>query len=210
MAGDHCLSNHIVEFKRWADGYPDKGSAGEWECIYPGWQALEAAFVAQLASCAPEAADAGIYADILYVIGLDSEAETFAEMLSAHPAWFASLIPTMLQAESTEVKWLFATQLGTGALDFHCAEAALLCLIENRDEYVRRMALKSLGRIGSSHAEALCERAWATGQTYQRIMALWVLKEIGSPRLAKYLSYAHNDGNVHVVSSADKIAGLRA
>jgi HEAT repeat protein len=95
--------------------------------------------------------------------------------------------------------------LGHNVLPFTETEGALLRLVEDHNEYVSRMALQALGRIGSKRTEGLCERAWATNHEYQRIMALWVLKEIGSPKLSSYLALAKEDGRKYVVSNAVEI-----
>jgi HEAT repeat protein len=107
--------------------------------------------------------------------------------------------------DDADVRWQFAVQLGLGAFPFVAAETALLKLVQDDHEYVSRMALQALGRIGSTNAEPLCERAWGTGDEYQRIMALWVLKDIKSVKLKEYLSLAKADGRRFVISNAIEV-----
>ena len=90
-------------------------------------------------------------------------------------------------------------------LDKNVAEDALLQLVEDANEYVSRMALQALGTIRSKHAEALCKQAWDSKHEYQRIMALWVLKEIKSKELNNYLQLAIKDGRKYVVQNANEI-----
>ena len=78
-------------------------------------------------------------------------------------------------------------------------------LVADQHEYVSRRALQALGRISSPHTERLCERAWDTDHEYQRIMALWVLKEIDSRKLDSYLALARKEGRKYMVSNAIEI-----
>jgi HEAT repeat protein len=184
---------------------PEERSSAEWECNYEGWQSLNEAFVAYLDAHAFREADDQAISDIIYAVARDNEMEYLVPELANRPGWFAFLLPHVLKCDEPDARWQFAVALGQRALPFAEAEHALLRLVEDQDEYVSRMALQSLGRIGSSHTERLCERAWATNHQYQRIMALWVLKEIGSPKLDAYLALAKRDGRKYVVGNALEI-----
>jgi len=131
--------------------------------------------------------------------------EELVSELAKRPRWFAFLLPQVLECDEPDTRWQFAVTLGHNILPFTETEGALLRLVEDRHEYVSRMALQALGRIGSKHTEGLCERAWATNHEYQRIMALRVLKDIGSPKLSAYLALAKEDGRKYVVSNAVEI-----
>jgi HEAT repeat protein len=199
------LHTEVARFKAWAAGYPVERRNGEWECDYGNWEQLSQAFLAHLDSCSPQNACASDISDILYAVARDNETEELGAELAERRHWFLFLLPHALLSDDDHVKWQFAAQLGNGRLLFADAEFALLKLVQDDREYVSRRALKALGQIGSSHAEGLCVRAWATGHEYQRVMALWVLNEINSPRLAEYLACAREDGRTFVVSNAVKI-----
>ncbi|MDO8067075.1 MULTISPECIES: HEAT repeat domain-containing protein [unclassified Janthinobacterium] len=201
------LHEEVARFKAWAANYhPIEGRSGEWECNYAHWQQLNQSFTTHLDSCPPQTSGATDILDILYAIGRDNEMEELVEELANRSEWFMFLLPHALLSDDADVRWQFAKQLGNGNFEFIDAESALMKFVEDDKEYVSRMALRALGQIGSSHAEDLCERAWESGHEYQRIMALWVLKDIKSPKLARYLSYAKEDGRNYVVSNAAEIA----
>lgn len=200
------LHEEVVQFREWAAIYPMEGRTGEWELDYGGWQQLNASFISHLDSCLPQAADEPGISDILYAIGRDNEMEELAEELANRSNWFLRTLPYALSSEDDDVRWQFACQLGVGNFEFPVAEPALLKLVDDGNEYVSRMALQALGRLGSSHTETLCERAWATGHEYQRIMALWVLSDIKSAELHRFLAYAKQDGRKYVVSNAAEVA----
>ena len=205
------LREEVARFQAWADKhYPPGARNGEWECGYDDWPQLRQAWLAKLASCPAHTANPIDVQDILYVIGRDNETEQLAEALATSSQWFMLLLPYALRSGDRDVRWQFAQQLGSGNFLFQDAESALLKLVTDDDEYVSRMALQALGKIKSEHAERLCERAWASGHIYQRIMTLWVLLEIGSPKLERYLADAKEDGSEYVVSNAEEILHRRA
>lgn len=169
------LQEAVAKFKAWAAGVPAEQRFGEWECDYPFWRTLLRCFHAALELDTPDALDApdpGLIADILYAVGRDNEKEALIEELASRTEWFLAVLPAALASGDADVRWQFAKQLGTGRFDFALAEQTLLTLVADGHEYVSRMALQALGRLGSPHAEAMCERAWATGHEYQRIMAI--------------------------------------
>ncbi|HEX8463496.1 MAG TPA: HEAT repeat domain-containing protein, partial [Abditibacterium sp.] len=80
----------------------------------------------------------------------------------------------------------------------HCsaepqAEPLLLRFANDEAEYVRRMALQSLARLGSSSAEAVALREWHRedeNQPWARMMALACWHHIESPLLEAHLTEA--------------------
>ncbi len=203
------LHEAVVRFREWAASYDSvEGRTAEWELDYGSWKQLTESFMTYLDSCSPQAADEPGISDILYAIGRDNEMEELVEELANRSNWFLRALPYALSCDEDDVRWQFACQLGSGNFEFFVAESALLKLVNDDNEYVRRIALQALGRIGSGHTEAFCERAWETGHEYQRIMAIWVLKDIKSAKLERYLAYTKHDGRKHVVSNAAEIAKI--
>lgn len=202
---DRLLSTEVARFRAWASEYPVERRTGEWECDYEKWAPLNQSFLGHLESHSPEDAAAAEIIDLLYVVGRDNEMEDLVAALAGKSDWFLFLLPYALQVDDADVRWQFAVQLGRGAFPFVVAESALLKLVQDEHEYVSRMALQALGRIGSTNVEALCERAWKTGHEYQRIMVLWVLNDIKSAKLNEYLSMAKADARRFVVSNAREI-----
>lgn len=202
---DRLLSAEVARFRAWASNYPVEGRTGEWECDYENWVPLHQSFLNYLKSHSPEDATTAEISDLLYAVGRDNEIEYLVATLAAESDWFLFLLPYAVQVDDADVRWQFAVQLGLGTFPFVTAEAALLKLVQDEHEYVSRMALQALGRIDSVNAETLCERAWRTGDEYQRIMALWVLKDIKSLKLNEYLFLAKADGRRFVISNAIEI-----
>jgi len=199
------LSAEVARFRAWASEYPVERRTGEWECDYDKWASLNQSFLEHLESHSPEDATAAEISDLLYAVGRDNEMEDLVAMLACRRDWFLFLLPYALQVDDTDVRWQFAVQLGLGAFPFVAAESVLLKFVRDEHEYVSRMALQALGRIGSPNTESLCERAWETGHEYQRIMALWVLNDIKSLKLKEYISMAKADGRRFILSNAIEI-----
>lgn len=201
----NSLSAEVARFKAWASEYPVETRTGEWECDYGKWAALSQSFLDHLQSRSPAHATAQEIADLLYTIGRDNEMEDLVAALATKSDWFLLLLPYAIEIEDPDVRWQFAVQLGLDVVQFETAESALLKLVQDKHEFVSRMALQALGRLSSSAAEGLCQRAWETGHEYQRIMALWVLHDIKSDKLDEYLSLAKADGRRYVISNASEI-----
>lgn len=201
----NSLHSEVEKFRAWASNYPVEQRSGEWECDYEEWPTLNRSFKAYLDSHSPQEADDHAVSDLIYAVARDNEMEDLVSELAKKPEWFAFLLPSVLECDEPDARWQFAVTLGHRILPFSEAEGALMKLVADGHEYVSRMALQALGRIGSAHTERLCEHAWATNHEYQRIMALWVLKEIDSPKLSAYLALAKMDGRKYVVSNANEI-----
>ena len=201
----NSLHREVEKFRAWASNYPLEHRSGEWECDYEEWPALNSSFAAYLNSHSPRETDDLVVSDLIYAVARDNEMEDLVSELAEKPEWFAYLLTFISDCDEPDARWQFAVALGRHILPFADAERALMKLVADEHEYVSRMALQSLGRIGSAHAESLCERAWTTNHEYQRIMALWVLKEIGSPKLSSYLTLAKMDHRKYVVSNALEI-----
>ncbi|MDN2710438.1 HEAT repeat domain-containing protein [Janthinobacterium sp. SUN118] len=201
----HALSTAVNAFRRWASERPVDERSGEWECDYAKWPEINAAFLTHIKTGPPHASTAGDIADLLYAIGRDNETAYLVRELAGREDWFLFLLPHALAVNDPDVKWQFAVQLGVGAFPFVAAESALLKLVQDEHEYVRRMALQGLGRMASPHAEPLCVRAWESNHEYQRIMVLWVLKELKSRNLHEYILLAKADGRQFLMRNVAEI-----
>lgn len=199
------LHAEVEKFRAWASNYPIEQRSGEWECDYEEWPALSRSFIAYLNSHSPQDANDHAISDLIYAVARDNEMEDMVSELAKRPEWFFFLLPSVLECDEPDARWQFAVTLGTRILPFADTEGALMKLVADQHEYVSRIALQALGRIRSPHTEHLCERAWDTDHEYQRVMALWVLKEIDSPNLDSYLALAKKDGRKYVVSNAIEI-----
>lgn len=195
----------VEKFKAWAAKYPIEERSGEWECDYAGWDTLYKATLEFLASLSPSNWDGTDVSDLLYVIARDNETENLASEVAKDTNRLLRLSRLVLDSPETDAKWQLAAQLGTLSDQAREAETLLLEFVDDKDEYVSRRALLSLGTLKSPKAEALAERAWSTGHEYQRIAALWVLRELSSDKLPMYIQKALEDGREYVVQNARQV-----
>lgn len=205
----HPLFTEIAKFKEWASCYPEANRSGEWECDYDDWRPIYSSFKSFLDENPPSAVSDEAIQDLIYIIARDNEMEELISLVSQRPAWLQLLATSALGSHEGDALWQLAKAIGSATVLWPGAEQTLLTFFESEDEYVSRMALHALGERRHPQTEALCQRAWDTGHEYQRIMALWVLMEIGSPQLSHYLQAANADGMLHVAQNAQKIEALQ-
>lgn len=204
MNASDVLQEEVEKFKEWAAVYPPHQRTGEWECGYDHWQSLWAAAIAVLEFLPPSAWTERCRTNLLYAIARDNEMECIAGELVDKPGALLALARLAIDSSELDAKWQVAVQLGglSEPANKEEAEKLLLSLVEDEDEYVSRRSLLALGRLQSVHAEPLAEKAWLTGHEYQRIAALWVLKDVAPSKLAQYVRLAEEDGRRFVVKNA--------
>lgn len=209
MNASESLQVEVEKFKEWAALYPTHQRTGEWECDYEDWRLLWAAAIAVLESLPPSAWTEKCCANLLYAIARDNEVERIADELAGRPAALLELARQAIGSSERDAKWQLAVQLGALSTDKEDAETLLLRLVDDEDEYVCRRSLLALGALKSVHAECLAERAWLTGHEYQRIAALWVLKDVAPTKFAQYVRLAKEDGRKFVVENALQVLEAR-
>ncbi|MBB6583777.1 hypothetical protein [Ralstonia solanacearum] len=204
MNASDVLQEEVEKFEQWAALYPPHQRSGEWECGYGQWQSLWAAAIAVLESLSPNAWTEKCRAHLLYAIARDNEMECIAGELSERPDALLELARLAIDSSELDAKWQLAVQLGalSTSAEKEEAETLLLRLVGDEDEYVSRRSLLALGTLKSVHAESLAEKAWLTGHEYQRIAALWVLKDVAPDKLTRYVRLAEEDGREFVVENA--------
>ena len=102
-------------------------------------------------------------------------------------------------------RWQLAVELGWLGEE---SEALLLTMVRDENEYVRRMALQSLLRIGSAAVEERALAMWHkpdAAQEWSRMMALYCLHSIDSPQLQELLAAAEADEREHLRAYAGRI-----
>lgn len=207
MNASDLLQEQVDRFKEWAALYPIHQRTGAWECDYEHWRPLWAAAIGVLESLPPDAWTEKCSANLLYAMARDNEMEWIADQLSDKPDALLRLALLSIDSSESNAKWQLAVQLGTQATKKVEAERLLLRLADDEDEYVSRRSLLALGALKSTHAEFLAERAWLTGHEYQRIAALWVLKDVAPDKLLRYVQLAKEDGRKFVVENARDALG---
>jgi hypothetical protein len=141
---------------------------------------------------------------ILHVLSNDDEWRSVIEPLVGMPDRTLALARAAVESQEQTAKSQLADVLGCYAGDRE-AERLLLELAADGDEYVRRIALMSLARLGSSHLPGLVEAAWATGAEYQRMACLFSLFVTQSPVIDDYLKLAEKDGREHLLQAVQRI-----
>ena len=199
------LRNEVEKFKNWASVYSVQKVSGEWEDDYPDWSTFYEAAIIFLVSSSPAKWVDEDVTDLLYAIARDNEVEYLAQEVAKNNENLLKLSEFAIGSPERDAKWQLAAQLGGISSRKQEAEALLLQFVDDQDEYVSRRALLSLGLLKSSKAEVLAERAWKTGNEYQRIAALWVLKDVASSKLSAYIAEAVIDGRQYLVKNADEV-----
>jgi HEAT repeat protein len=205
QSDEPAICDEVAKFRAWAERYSVEDRYGEWECDYPGWTELHSSFTDYLDATPTAELQSNVVADLIYAIARDNEISYLASQLGQRPVHLLRLLPHVLVSEEPDARWQIAAQLGKHTLPFEAAEPALIKLVADQDEYVRRIALQALGHIDSPRTEHFCCQAWESGHEYQRIMALWVLHTIGSRQLDRYLALATDDGREYLLVNVDRI-----
>lgn len=198
-----ALEQEVARLRSWAEAY-DRPRRGEWECDYQDWADLYKAVTAYISDSKVEEWDEVVAALLLYAIARDNELEHIARHLREAPEKLYALAQAAVRSGEKDAKWQMAEQLA------HCpgqerAEALLLALATDPEEYVRRRALMALGRLKSSHVETLVEQAWDGGDEYQRMAVLDALHSVQSTKLAGFLDMAQADGRQYLLGFANRI-----
>lgn len=202
------LMVEVARFRAWADASPSTGTYGEWECDYASWPALHAAVLEFVASRPFASWSEAETVAVLYSIARDNEIQYLArEIRERHPALIVPLARAALRIGERDDRWQLAVELGHLGAEAEI-EQLLLVLVRDEHEYVRRQALRSLLRLGSSAVEELALAAWHhpdEDQEHARMMSLHCLREIGSPHLEPLLAEAERDTQPHLRGYAERI-----
>lgn len=200
----------VDRFRRWADAHYPGRSTDYWVFEYDGWDELHAA-VTQFVEDVP----IGRWTNeqtraVLDAIHYNDEHLYLArEIARRRPDLLIPLANASMSVGSGyAVRWQLAEQISLMPDSTADREQVLLKFASDEDEYVRRQALKALARIGSSAAEGLALKAWSDetdAQQWSRMMALWVLRHVGSTHFARLLADAERDSREHLASYAVKL-----
>ncbi len=198
-------AEEIALFRAWAAPQLSDGEYSSWEADYGRWPQVKSAFGAFLQQRPFQDWDAGTISDLLYIIARDNESPSLAHAIAEEPERLLFLAWAAIEAPERDAKWQFAVELGNLDRRKYPAEPMLLALFQDEDEYVRRQALMALGRMRSPLAEGLVSAAWETGDGYQRIAALQVLRDLNSPQLTIYLDEAEQDSSQYLRAFAARL-----
>ena len=199
------LHDEVRRFKEWATVIPLNARSGEWECDYPDWQRFRAAAKYLIETVPAVNWTKAVTDDFLYALARDNEIEDIAAQFLGRSDALLVLAARAIHSVEVDAKWQIAAKLGELHEHKREAEALLIKFVQDDDEYVCRRALLALSQLKSALTESFAERAWQTGHEYQRIAALWALKDAASSKLNDYLQRAEEDGRKYLVGNAMEI-----
>lgn len=188
-----ALDAEVDCFRAWAANVPVAERSGEWETFYANWEDLYNAFFAVVSATVYQDWNEATVSALLYAIARDNEGQHLAEYVGDYPDRMLYLAERAVGVAERDAKWQLVNELGELEPRSPEAEPLLLRFVRDEDEYVRRMALLALARIGSSRTEELAGLAWDDGYEYQRIAALCALDMVESPLLAEYVARPEAD-----------------
>lgn len=203
------LTDETTRFREWA-GAGIGPREGQWECDYGGWPAWHRAVLAWVESRDVRSGSEHELGQVLYAIARDNDSQYLArEIRKRRPGALRWLARAALAQGEADARWQLAVELGHLADDAE-AEALLLALATDQDEYVRRRAIRALAGLGVRAAEELAWAAWHRADEYQewaRMSVLECLRELESPRFAPLLADALRDGRPFLKQFAERMQG---
>lgn len=204
---DHAFLEAVARLRAWTATIAPPQRCGEWECDYPAWPEIYAAWKAVLAAVPIEGWRDQLVGEALFALARDNESQILAgELTHLGAAALCSFTEAAVAAGEPDARWQLACELGTQRAPE--VEPLLLRLAADGDEYVRRRALQSLARIGCRRVEELAAREWAEAADdlpWTRMNVLWVLHRISSPRLPALLHQALAAKDPHLRDYASKL-----
>ena len=168
----------------WENLSRDNKDHVEPDYAYPDWNRLCEACVRFLGAVPPDRWEPEEVRLLLYVLCHDDDSHLVLDPMKKMPEAAIALADHALRDNARSAKIELAAILGnfSGRSD---AEQVLLRLVKDEDEATSRYALMALARLGSARVEELVQRAWATGDVYQRMGSLHALFTTGSSRLSE-------------------------
>ncbi|HWE92899.1 MAG TPA: HEAT repeat domain-containing protein [Tepidisphaeraceae bacterium] len=200
----------VDRFRQWADSHYPGQPTDYWVFNFDGWDELHAAVMHFVENVAMDRwSDEQMHA-VLDAIHYDDEHLYLArEIGERRPDLLIPLAKASMKPGSGyAARWQLADQIGRMRDPSPAREEVLLRFAHDEEEYVRRRAIQSLARIGSAAAGPLVLKAWSEetdAQQWTRMMTLWVLHRIGSPRLEDLLAQAERDQRPHLSEYARKV-----
>jgi HEAT repeat protein len=214
MSPTELPKSDVVEagdrFRQWADSHYPGRPTDYWVFNFDGWDELHTAVMHFVENVAMDRWSDEQMRAVLDAIHYDDEHLYLArEIGERRPDLLIPLANASMKCDSGyAARWQLADQIGRMRDPPPAREEVLLKFAHDDDEYVRRRALEALARIGSAAAEQLALKAWSVqteAQPWTRMMTLWVLHRIGSPRLEDLLAEAERDQSSHLSEYARKI-----
>ncbi|QWP78323.1 HEAT repeat domain-containing protein [Lysobacter sp. K5869] len=205
------LTLETTRFREWAGGGLSPRE-GQWECDYSHWPAWHRAVLSWVEGGDPRAWSDAEVGHVLYAIARDNDARYLVrEIRKRRPSALRFLARASLAHGEADARWQLAVELGHLADDEE-AQALLLALATDQDEYVRRRAIRALAGLRVRAAEELAWAAWHRADEYQewaRMSVLECLQELESPRFEALLGDALQDHRPFLRQFAERLQTMR-
>lgn len=203
------FSSDVTLLRQWVDTVPLDRRGEGWADDFPGWPSLWKSATQFLRDQPPSTWNESERRDLLFTIDLDYIGDIIYEILE-EPDALLLLARSAVGTDHGTAKSEITVALREGNSRREEVLPILLEFVHDAHEIVRRQALISLSRLHAPQTEELAERAWDSGDEYQRCSALDALREIGSTKLNEYVHAALADGREFVVKAAERaLAGIR-
>ena len=201
------LLEEVQRFKTWEAGVEwPKGWLRDY-VDYPEWESLYAS--ARTCFHSRRWSDDELKA-LIFAISRDDEIQDLSREMAESPDLFLQLAHAAALSNEPNAKWQIAEQLGSFSSHRIEAEALLLELGNDEDEYVRRQVLLALGKLHSPQTESLAQKAWSSEHEYQRIAVLIALNTVSSSKLDHYLAEGRKDGRELLLEHVARIEAERS
>lgn len=201
----------VEKFREWAATRIAFSQAalyfGEWECDYNAWQPIRERVGDFLRASNTLSWSEDETKDLLYILARDNEDEVIANELKQRSEVALFLASKSLEGSDWDARWQLADVLGHLSPDARI-EPLLLRFANDEEEYVRRRALQSLTRLGSSQVEQLALREWnreSQTQQWARMNALSCWNSLNSPLLEPHLREAEASDMEHLADYARRL-----
>lgn len=182
----------VARFQTWAEQVPVASRSGEWECDYPDWDDLYAAWQVLRSHLPLQTWSEPLIRSFLYVLARDNENRAIVRDVAELGTDCVILVSNWaLEYGEAEAQYQCAQALGHTNLTV--AESLLLRFAESQDEYVRRMALDSLAALSSIHTERVALLFWeqaAQDCPWIKMMVLSALSRVESRQVDRLIQEA--------------------
>jgi hypothetical protein len=210
------LSTHIKKYKKWVAftfSYDDIINGNYDAAGYPDWAEIERYLQEFFGEVDFKELKDSQLDEIIYLIGRNWDIGTIINWLRKGPEisqigmteeQFFVIAKKALHSSDWDARYQIAGVLyRVSEENNEQAIELLLKYHEDHEEYVRRMALKSLHMLKYSGLHGLIEKSWRYDEVYEREYCLVLLKEIKSGQYDAYLSEALSDKRDDLRKSAE-------
>ena len=185
-----AVENFKIVAKKLYPNVTEENDNGEWEYEIDEFYDMTSASIDVIKNLSVCDVNEQTIDCLLYAIARDEECEDLIYEILEYNEWFSELCKQSLQTNYLNAKLQFARQLKRYSGD-HSTKELIFKFLSCDVEYIERTALESLANIYPEKAEEYAVNFWERkkykSDEYQKMMAIYVLHKINSPKLEYYL-----------------------